>query len=84
MLNGAPEGTVEALAGYGRTLGLLFQIADDLADGDAAFSNRPLLAMKADECRRTAEALLFALPRNEAWNMLSELPGHILSPSSRR
>ncbi|MGA2380294.1 MAG: polyprenyl synthetase family protein [Spirochaetia bacterium] len=84
LLNGAQEGAVEALAGYGGALGLLFQIADDLADGDAAFTNRPLLAMKADECSRTAESLISVLPRNEASAALRELPGHILSPISRR
>jgi geranylgeranyl pyrophosphate synthase len=84
LLNGASESIAETLAGYGRALGLLFQIADDLADGDAAFTNRPLLAIKADECRRTAESLLAVLPRNEASGTLGELPGHILSPSSRR
>jgi geranylgeranyl pyrophosphate synthase len=84
LLNGAPENIVEALAGYGRSLGLLFQIADDLADGDAAFTNRPLLSIKADECRRNAESLLSVLPGNEASGTLRELPGHILSPSSRR
>ena len=84
LLNGAAEPAVEALAGYGRALGLLFQIADDLADGDAAFTDRPLLAIKADECRRAAESLLTALPRNDASVMLAGLPGHILSPSPHR
>ncbi len=84
LLNGAPERTVEALAGYGRALGLLFQIADDLADGDAAFRNRALLAIKADDCRRTAESLISAAPRSEASRALGELPAHILSASTRR
>jgi octaprenyl-diphosphate synthase len=84
LLNGAPETVVEAVAGFGRALGLLFQIADDLADGDAAFTDRPLLVMKAEECRRTAESLLSLLPRNEAAITLAELTGHILSPSPRR
>ena len=84
LLNGATESIVEALAGYGRSLGLLFQIADDLADGDAAFRNRALLAIKADDCRRTAESFLSVLPPSEASDTLHELPVHILSPSSRR
>ena len=84
LLNGAPQGTVEALAEYGRALGLLFQIADDLADGDAAFENRALLVIKADECRRAAESLLSGLPGNGAAAALRELPGHILAPTSRR
>ncbi len=84
LLNRAPEGTVEALAGYGRALGLLFQIADDLADGDAAFRNRALLAMKAGECRQIAESLICVAPRNEASAALAALPVAILSASSRR
>jgi len=84
LLNGAPQGTVEALAEYGRALGLLFQIADDLADGDAAFENRGLLTIKADECRQAAESLLSGLPGNGATAALRELPGHILAPTSRR
>jgi geranylgeranyl pyrophosphate synthase len=41
LLNGGSDGAVESLAAYGRALGLLFQIADDLSDGDAAFTRRP-------------------------------------------
>jgi octaprenyl-diphosphate synthase len=84
LLNGAPPPSVEALAEYGRALGLLFQIADDLADGDAAFANRALLAIKADECRRSANSFLSGLPGNDATAALLELPGHILAPTSRR
>ena len=84
LLNGAAEPVAEACAGYGRALGLLFQIADDLADGDAAFTDRQLLAIKADECRRAAEAFVSSLPRSDASSTLAGLPGHILSPSARR
>ena len=84
LLNGAPQTTVEALAGYGRALGLLFQIADDFADGDAAYENRALLAIKADECRRSAQSFVSGLPGKDAAAALQELPGHILAPTSRR
>jgi octaprenyl-diphosphate synthase len=84
LLNGASGSAVEAIAGYGRALGLLFQIADDLADGDTTFTNRSLMTIKADECRRAAVSLLSVLPRNEASGALGELPGHILAASSRR
>jgi octaprenyl-diphosphate synthase len=84
LLNGASPPAVGALAGYGRSLGLLFKIADDLADGDAAFTNRALLAIKADECRATAERHLALLPDNDATVTLRELPGHILAPISQR
>jgi octaprenyl-diphosphate synthase len=79
LLNGAGEQTEEALAGYGRALGLLFQIADDLTDGDASFRNRALLARKSDDCRRTAERLISMMPHNAASRVLSELPTHILA-----
>ncbi len=73
------------MAGYGRALGLLFQIADDLADGDAAFTDRPRLAARAEECRRDTESFLSELPRNDASVTLADLPGHILlSPAPRR
>ena len=84
LLNCAAEPVVEALTGYGRSLGLLFQIADDLADGDAAFPDRALLVIKAEGCRRSAESLLSTLPRNDASAALEGLAGHILSPSPRR
>ncbi len=81
LLNGASDAAAHALAGYGRSLGLLFQIADDLADGDATFPHRDLLVLKAEECRAEARAFLGVLPRNEASAMLAELPAHILSPA---
>jgi octaprenyl-diphosphate synthase len=81
LLNGASEPVEDALARYGRALGLLFQIADDLADGDAAFPHRSLMAAKADEYRAEACSLVRALPVNDASAMLAELPAHILSPA---
>lgn len=83
LLNYSSEPVAEALAGYGRALGLLFQIADDLADGDAAFGERSRLTEKAEECREAAEGFLRGLPRSEATITLAEIPGHILSPSRR-
>jgi geranylgeranyl pyrophosphate synthase len=80
LLNGGSDAAAEALARYGRDLGLLFQIADDLADGDAAFPNGALLAARADECRASAQSLLRELPGNAASATLAELPAHILSP----
>lgn len=83
MLNFASEQVVEALAGYGRSLGLLFQIADDLADGDAPFTDRSRLIQEAEACRARADAFLGGLPRNEATVTLAEISAHILSPSHR-
>ncbi len=82
-LNFAADPVTEALAGFGRSLGLLFQIADDLADGDAAYADRSRLAQKAEEYRSSADAFLRGLPRNAAAAALAEIPGHILSPLRR-
>ncbi len=81
LINGASDLVADALAGFGRALGLLFQIADDLTDGDAAFPHRDLLMLKAEECRSDARRFLSPVPRNEASAMLAELPAHILSPT---
>jgi len=83
LLNFAADSVAEGLAGYGRSLGLLFQIADDLADGDAAYADRARLAEKAEECRWSADAFLRCLPPNAATAALAEVPGHILAPSRR-
>jgi geranylgeranyl pyrophosphate synthase len=81
LLAGADEQTVTALAGYGRSLGLLFQIADDLADGDCPCADRDALAAAADEARRSAAADLDGLPESDALAALRSLPDLILSPS---
>ena len=83
LLGGAPETVVTALTGYGRSLGLLFQIADDLADGDCACADRSALAESADECRRSTATFLDALPDTDALMELRSLPDRILSPSRR-
>jgi geranylgeranyl pyrophosphate synthase len=77
LLNGASEERADSLARYGRALGLLFQIADDLADGDGVYARRDVLAARAEEFRATAESLLFDLADNEAAEMLRELPRFI-------
>ena len=80
LLGGAPETVVTALAGYGRSLGLLFQIADDLSDGDCACADRSALAASADTCRRSTATFLDALPDTDALAVLRSLPDRILSP----
>lgn len=88
LLNGASERTTQALADYGRALGILFQLVDDREDGDARFAQTEILAAKAAEYRGQAEACLRALamdaaiemrPENDAMEMLRELPDFILS-----
>jgi len=79
LLNGAPDGTADALARYGLSLGLLFQIADDFVDGDAAFPGKNLLGLEAERCRLAASSFLRMLPVNDALSALAELPAYILS-----
>jgi len=57
-LGGAEEDLLIELAGFGREVGVAFQIADDLldADEDEGCSLVPLLGQEA--CRERAEALL--------------------------
>jgi geranylgeranyl pyrophosphate synthase len=81
LLGGATEAGVTALANYGRSIGLLFQIADDLADGDAACADRAALGACADDCRHAAAAAMDSLPGDEATAILRSLPDRILSPS---
>jgi octaprenyl-diphosphate synthase len=81
LLGGAAEPAAAALADYGRSLGLLFQIADDLADGDAACEDRAALAGAAEEHRRRTAAALAGFPHGDALDTLRALPERILSPS---
>ncbi len=83
LLGGAGERAAAALGSYGRSLGLLFQIADDLVDGDCACPDRSALSARAEQCRVSAEASLEVLPPSEAVATLRALPGRILSPSPR-
>ncbi len=80
LLGGAAEPAVRALADYGRSLGLLFQIADDLADGDGACEDRAALAAAADEHRHRTAAALAWFPPGDALDTLRALPERILSP----
>ena len=81
LLGGAPEAHVSALAEYGRSLGLLFQVADALVDGDAACEDSAALGACADDSRRAADAAVRTLPESDAAAVLRSLPDRILSPS---
>jgi octaprenyl-diphosphate synthase len=83
LLSGAPEGGISALAAFGRSMGLLFQIADDLADGDAACTDAAALGTCAEDSRRAAAAAMDCLPDSDAAAVLRSLPDRILSPSPR-
>ncbi len=81
LLSGAPEEVVNALAGFGRALGLLFQIADDLADGDCPCTDRQALGASAESFRGLAARWLERLPETEALAVLRALPDRILTPA---
>jgi geranylgeranyl pyrophosphate synthase len=81
LLGGATDGAAAALADYGRSLGLLFQVADDLADGDGACDDRAALAAAAEEHRRRTAAALAGFPPGDALDTLRALPERILSPA---
>ena len=79
LLNGAAKPAMEALTGCGRSFGLLFQIADDLADGDGAFPERDVLIALAAEHAGVAEHHARQLADNEASMMLRALSAYLLS-----
>lgn len=81
LLGGAAEPAAASLAQYGRSLGLLFQIADDLADGDGACDDRAALEAAVDHHRRRAAVSLAGFPASTALDTLRGLPERILSPS---
>ena len=79
LLNGASDSSAHALAGFGRSLGLLFQVADDLVDGDGPLPEREVLESLASENARAAELRIPPGLDNEAAAMLRTLPAFILS-----
>ncbi len=83
LIGGAPPRVVRALSDYGRDLGVLFQIADDLSDGDAAFPAEAVLREKAELCADAADAALDAIGMDAAAAMLRELPGFLLGRAMR-
>jgi len=86
LLAGAPERGLQTISDYGMTLGLLFQITDDILDvvGDAAVIGKPTgadaeagkqtypAAMGLEATRREAERLA-----REAAQIAEQLPGEI-------
>jgi hypothetical protein len=60
---------------------MLFQIADDLADGDYPCPDRPALCAAAEQSRRSAAAALRTVFESDALAALRSLPDLILSPS---
>ena len=79
LIGGAPPQVVRALSDYGRALGLLFQIADDLSDGDAALASPLILREKAQLTAEAAVASLDVIGTSAAALMLRELPGFLLA-----
>jgi heptaprenyl diphosphate synthase len=83
LLCGAPRHAVSSMADYGQALGLLFQIADDVSDGDAAFPFQAVMRGKAREYADTAAAALAKLEKFPAAVMLRELCGHLLARAEK-
>ena len=77
LLAGADEGTCQSLAEYGKAVGLLFQITDDLMDGDGAYPDRMAMAIEASKNRIAALTSILDLPVSEAATALRRLPAFI-------
>jgi geranylgeranyl pyrophosphate synthase len=83
IIGGAPPDAVAAMSEYGRALGLLFQIADDLSDGDAAFSSAIALREKAGIAAEAALAALDGMDACAAAAKLRELPEFLRARAMR-
>ncbi len=77
LIGGGTAPMVRGLDEYGSALGLLFQIADDLSDGDAAFPSHMVLRAKAADAAEAACAALAAVRGGPAGAALGELAGFL-------
>lgn len=77
VLAGAPESVCQSLADYGKGLGMVFQITDDLMDGDGAYPDRGAMEIEAARNHVAALASIRGLPASDAGAMLQLLPGFI-------
>lgn len=78
LLNGAPEEAADALAAFGRHLGLAYQLMDDLVDLDAVFSLQDEMARELRECARRAQRAVRGLPDSVAVRHLLQFAEAIL------
>ena len=72
----------QALAGYGQALGLLFQITDDIADGNAALGITLFWRSRQRNAAEAPSPFPSACRATTQWSF-SELSGDILSASCR-
>ena len=75
---GADAQLTEALSSFGLSFGRVFQMVDDLMDGDARLDPRVDLAAKTLEIARDARDQARALPPGEARNGLVDLLDFVL------
>ena len=80
MLNRGSDEECQALGEYGRLLGITFQLADDLADGDSVIRSPDLLsASAARHCAQSKERLS-DLTASSARSSLLALADHVMEP----
>jgi geranylgeranyl pyrophosphate synthase len=79
LIGGASSEAVAALSNYGRDLGLLFQMADDVSDGDAACPSEIFLREKARAATEAALSSLHGIGAGPAAMKLRELAGFLLA-----
>jgi len=77
LMAGADEGTCQSLASYGKAVGLLFQITDDLMDGDGAYPDRMAMTIEASKNRIAALTSILDLPPGNATDALRRLPAFL-------
>jgi octaprenyl-diphosphate synthase len=79
ILAGAPGPTREALAQFGKSLGIAYQLVDDLEDADASFDDRSVTATRAREYGEQARERALALPQGTAARALVGMSEYVLS-----
>ena len=80
LLGGAEDGEVALLADYGRWLGLSYQLADDLFDGDAVLSRREVLEAQLLACASRARETACLLRGGDAADSLARFAALLSRP----
>lgn len=78
LLNGGTDADAQRLSTYGKSLGMLFQIADDRDDGDGVFRDPHVLAAQARSFQCSALEQVAGFQENDAVRSLRELPGSLM------
>ena len=82
LLGGASQREYQALAVYGRQMGLVFQLVDDLLDGDGAVRVDGANSVRRRAERLTHSAILALKPLGKRGQVLKELAQLILTRGS--